>query len=169
MATPTVLQTEEIKFSFERFILIRGMSYKLDYSIETALEWFNSFIEALDRYDEYGLSGLMDCYDPEGYCLYGRVFEQDNTDDITRTYDGCREYLNRQIKTYVDLTYSTLRQLNKLSGARREITGGFIYKPHDGSTPAKREAFVRKFTEDLAKWYGEDVEASSFEKVISLR
>ena len=158
--------TEDIEFSFERFVLARGMSFKYDYSVEMGLEWFECFDEAKERYETYGMDGLMDYYDPDGHSLYGRVLGQDNTADRHRTFDGSKKYLEDQLRAYTNFTYTTIRKLNRFSGENRNVTGGFIYQPHDGSSQEKRYAFVKKFVSDLANWYGEDVGESSFNKKI---
>ena len=158
-AQVTIVSTEEISFSFEKFILARGMSFKYDYSVEC-------FDEAKERYETYGMDGLMDYYDPDGHSLYGRVLGQDNTADRHRTFDGSKKYLEDQLRAYTNFTYTVLRKLNRFSGENRNVTGGFIYPPHDGSSQEKRYAFVKKFVSDLANWYGEDVGESSFDKKI---
>ena len=165
-AQVTVVSTEEISFSFEKFTLARGMSFKYDYSVEMGLEWFECFDEAKERYETYGMDGLMDYYDPDGHSLYGRVLGQDNTADRHRSFDGSKKYLEDQLRAYTNFTYTVLRKLNRFSGENRNVTGGFIYPPHDGSSQDKRYAFVKKFVSDLANWYGEDVGESSFDKKI---
>ena len=167
-AQVTVVSTEEIIFAFEKFTLARGMSFKLDYIVETGLEWFGCYDEALERYQEWGMDALMDFYDPDGHNLYARVLGQDNTADRNRTFDGCKKYLEDQLRAYTDFAYTALRKLNRFSGENRKITGGFIYPPHDGSTPEKRYSLVKKFVSDLDSWYGEDVGKSSFEKILSI-
>ncbi len=165
-ATIKKIPTENIHFDFDKFMLVRGLAYKEDFSMETAIEWFSSLTETLDRYEEEGLYGLLDMYDPNGFCFYARVLEQDNTADKTRTYDGCREYLKDQIRHYTNFAYTMIRRLNKISAQNKAITGGYIYPPHDGTTYEKRYEFVQKFVSDLSKWLGEDVSFGSFEKVV---
>ena len=70
---------------------------KYDYSVEMGLEWFECFDEAKERYETYGMDGLMDYYDPDGHSLYGRVLGQDNTADRHRTFDGSKKYLEDQL------------------------------------------------------------------------
>ena len=164
--TATALSTEDIVFNFERFFLARGMSFKLDFTCENGLQWFECFDEALERYNEWGIDALMDYYDPEGHNIFSRVFEQDNTADRNRTYNGSKKYLEDQLRAYTNFTYTALRNINKFSGENRRITGGFIYPAHDGSTQDKRYEFVRKFVADLAKWYGEDTTQSTFDKKV---
>ena len=95
--------------------------------------------------------------DQQCHNLYARVLGQDNTADRHRTFDGSKKYLEEQLRAYTNFTYTTIRKLNRFSGENRNVTGWFIYPPHDGSSQEKRYAFVKKFVSDLANWYGEDV------------